>query len=112
MKFELYHDAINSTHNYYIELVHTDVQVLYVTMAACHYYYMSVVTFSIIGNGCIHFKQKEWRHGSVLGLVYWSKHTLHVSWSSNCSLKVPRENPPSAISSTVQKAVVITVYYS
>ncbi len=65
----------------------------------------------IIGIGCIHFKQKEWRHDSVLGLVYLSKHTLHVSWSSNCSLKEPRENPPSAITNTVQEVVVVTVYY-
>ena len=37
--------------------------------------------------------------------------TINVSWSSKCSLKESRKNPPSAITNTVQEVVVITVYY-
>ena len=43
------------------------------------------------GRGSMHFKQNECTQGSILGLVYWSKHTLHVIWSSNSSLNSPRE---------------------
>lgn len=52
----------------------------------------------------MHVKQNECRQGSVLGLVYWSKHTAHVSsCSSNSFLIQLRDDDGLAIIIVLKK---------